>query len=37
LHRIPEQITLRQGALIEPLAVAIHDDRDKKFNSEFKM
>jgi len=27
LHRIPEQITLRQGALIEPLAVAIHDVR----------
>ena len=27
LHRIPDQITLRQGALIEPLAVAIHDVR----------
>lgn len=27
LHRLPESLTLEQGALIEPLAVACHDVR----------
>ena len=27
LHRLPEQVTLRQGALAEPLAVALHGVR----------
>jgi (R,R)-butanediol dehydrogenase / meso-butanediol dehydrogenase / diacetyl reductase len=27
LHRLPEQLSLRQGALIEPVAVACHDVR----------
>jgi 2-desacetyl-2-hydroxyethyl bacteriochlorophyllide A dehydrogenase len=27
LHRLPEEVTLRQGALVEPLAVALHGVR----------
>lgn len=27
LHRLPESLTLRQGALVEPIAVACHDVR----------
>ena len=27
LHRLPENLTLRQGALVEPIAVAAHDVR----------